>query len=111
MKKKKEPKGSFFYLPLEGSGSSSFTNEGGTQYQPSGKWTSLLLRVHSPFWSVYTRTFARGPSLIGLSSGMNTVLFPQPLINPTTSTTEPIPIHISIERNRSHLDPLVEPVE
>jgi hypothetical protein len=46
--------------------------------------------------SVYTRAFVRGPTLIGLSSGMNTVLLPQPLANASATTTKTITVHIAV---------------
>jgi hypothetical protein len=42
---------------------------------------------------------------------MNTVLFPQPLIDPTTSTVQLIAIQISINRSRTQLDSFIQPVE
>ena len=92
-----------------GNGSLSLTYEGGTQYQPSGSGTWWLLSTHSPCWSVYTLTLAFGPSRMGESSGMKTVLLPQPFINTRTSAAKTLTVNVRINCCIACLDSFFQP--
>lgn len=71
----------------------------GTMYQPSGSAIALFESTHSPPTLWYTRARASGPSLIGLSSGTNTVLAPQPLAQARASPIKNSRIAVGVHRD------------